>query len=166
MKHQVLSPGMEHGEEANFGAEMFGVGGNGAQGVRSGPKENVVHHFLVLVSDGGNLFRESKDDMEILGVEEFGLTILDPLGPCQGLAFWAMAVAAGVVGYALVLALIALFQVAAEGGGPAQFDGTHDAALGRGERSRMLFTIGFAITTQHVGDFQPGDVPWAGAQKY
>ena len=27
---------------------------------------------------------------------------------------------------------------------------------GRGERSRMLFTIGFAITTQHVGDFQRG----------
>jgi len=30
MKHQVLSPGMEHGEEADFGAEMFRVGGNGA----------------------------------------------------------------------------------------------------------------------------------------
>jgi hypothetical protein len=41
-----------------------------------------------------------------------------------------MAVAAEVVSNALVLALIALFQVAAEGGGPAQFDGTHDAALG------------------------------------
>src|SRR5580692_3722063 len=156
MKHQVLSPTVQHGEEADLGAEMFGVGGNGAQGFRSGPKENVVHHFLVLVSDGGNLFRESKDDMEILGVEELGLTILDPLGPCQGLAFWAMAVAAGVVGNALVRALITLFQVAAEGGGPAQFDGTHDAALGRGERSTMLFTISFAITTQHVGDFQPG----------
>jgi hypothetical protein len=84
MKHQVLSPTVQHGEEADLGAEMFGVGGNGAQGFRSGPKENVVHHFLVLVSDGGNLFRESKDDMEILGVEELGLTILDPLGPCQG----------------------------------------------------------------------------------
>jgi hypothetical protein len=156
MKHQVLSPTVQHGEEANLGAEMFWVGGNGAQGFRSGPKENVVHHFLVLISDGGNLFRESKDDMEILGVEELGLTILDPLGPCQGLAFWAMAVAAGVVGNALVLALIALFQVAAEGGGPTQFDGTHDAALGRGKRSCMLFTIGFAITTKHVSDFQPG----------
>jgi hypothetical protein len=65
---------------------------------------------------------------------------------------------AGVVGNALVLALIALFQMTAEGGGPAQFDGTHDAALGRGERSRMLFTIGFAITTQHVGDFQLGTI--------
>jgi hypothetical protein len=105
--------------------------------------------------------------MEILGVEELGLTILDPLGPCQGLAFWAMAVAAGVVGNALVLALIALFQVAAEAGGPTQFDGTHDAALGRGERSCMLFTIGFAITTQHVGDFQPGTVHGPeGTQKY
>jgi hypothetical protein len=107
------------------------------------PNKNQVLSFTL------NLFRESKDDMEVLGVEEFGLTILDPLGPCQGLAFWAMAVAAGAVGNALVLALIALFQMTAESGGPAQFDGTDDAVLGRGERSRMLFTIGFAITTQH-----------------
>jgi hypothetical protein len=68
--------------------------------------------------------------MEILGVEELGLTILDPLGPCQGLAFWAMAVAARVVASAFVGALIAVFPVTAESGGPAQFDGTHDAALG------------------------------------
>src|SRR5580693_4191993 len=158
MKHQVLSPTVQHGEEANFGAEMFGVGGNGAQGFRSGPKENVVHHFLVLISDGGNLFWESKDDMEILGVEELGLTILDPLGPCQGLAFWAMAVAAGVVSNALVLALIALFQVAAEGGGPAELDRTHDPELRDGQGSTMLLSIGFAIATQHVGDFQPGTI--------
>jgi hypothetical protein len=158
MKHQVLSPTVQHGEETDFGAEMFGVGGNGAQGFRSGPKENVVHHFLVLVSDGGNLFRESKDDMEVLGVEELGLTILDPLGAGQRLALWAMPVAARVVASAFVGALIAVFPVTAKSGSAAQFDGTHDAALGRGERSRMLFAIGFAITTQHFGDFQPWTV--------
>jgi len=32
--------------------------------------------------------------MEVLGVKEFGLTILDPLGARQGLAFWAMPVSA------------------------------------------------------------------------
>jgi hypothetical protein len=38
MEHQVLSPGMQGGEEADLGAEIFGVSGNGAQGFRSGPK--------------------------------------------------------------------------------------------------------------------------------
>src|SRR5438477_4847778 len=158
MKHQVLSPTVQHGEEADLGAEMFGVGGNGAQGFRSGPKENVVHHLLVLVSDGCNLFWQGKDDMEVIGVEEFGLTILDPLGACQGLALWAMPVSARVVTNTFMLALVALFQVTAQSGSPAQFDGTHDPALRRGQRSSMLFPIGFAVATQHVGDFQLGTI--------
>ena len=32
MKKQVLPPTMQHGEEADLGAEMFGIGSNGAQG--------------------------------------------------------------------------------------------------------------------------------------
>ena len=51
--------------------------------------------------------------MEVLGIEELSLTILDPLGTGQGLAFWAMAVAAAVVGNALELTLVTLFDMAA-----------------------------------------------------
>jgi hypothetical protein len=96
-------------------------------------------------------------------IEELGLTILDPLGPCQGLAFWAMAVAAGVVGNALVLALIALFQVAAQSGGAAQFDGTHDAALGA-----TLHVVHDRLRHNDATRrrLPAGDVPWAGTQKY
>src|SRR5260370_26998222 len=135
MKHQVLSPTVQHGEEADLDAEMFGVGGNGAQGFRSGPKENVVQHFLVLVSDGGNLFRESKDDMEILGVEELGLTILDPLSPCQGLAFWAMAVAAGGGGKAVVVGFIPPVPNTPHGRRPAPPPCTPSPGPGPGRRT-------------------------------
>jgi hypothetical protein len=31
--------------------------------------------------------------MEVFGIEELSLTILDPLGSGQGLALWAMAIA-------------------------------------------------------------------------
>jgi hypothetical protein len=57
MKKQVLPPTMQHGEEADLGAEMFGIGSNGAQGFGCGPEENAVHDFFVLVCNGGNLFR-------------------------------------------------------------------------------------------------------------
>jgi hypothetical protein len=30
MKKQILPPGVKHGEKADLGAEMFGIGGNGA----------------------------------------------------------------------------------------------------------------------------------------
>ena len=104
--------------------------------------------------------------MEVFGVEEFGLTILDPLGTCQGLALWAMPVSARVVTNAFMLALVALFQVTAQSGSPAQFDGTHDPALRRGQRSSMLFPIGFAVATQHVGDFQLGTIHESSPQKH
>jgi hypothetical protein len=119
-----------------------------------------------LVSDGGNLFRQSKDDMEVLGVEEFRLTILDPLGARQALALWAMPVSARVVTNAFVGALIAVFPVTAEGGCPAQFDGTHDPALPGGQGGSMLFPIGFTVATQHVGDFQFGTIHGPALRSY
>ena len=121
-------------------------------------KRNVVHHFFVLVGDGGNLFRQSEDDVKVFGIEEFGLTILDPLGPRQGLPLWAIPVSTRVVASAFVLALIALFQVTAESGSPAEFDRTHDPALRRGQRSSILFPIGFTVATENVGDFQLGTI--------
>ena len=53
--------------------------------------------------------------MEVLSIEELGLTILDPLGTGKGLAFWAMPVAAAVVSNPLELTLVTLFDMAAEG---------------------------------------------------
>jgi hypothetical protein len=91
--------------------------------------------------------------MEVSSVEEFGLTVLDPLGAGQALALCAMPVATRVVAGAFVGALIAVFPVTAESSSPAQFDRTHDPALPGGQRSSMLFTIGFTVATQHVGDF-------------
>jgi hypothetical protein len=96
--------------------------------------------------------------MEVFGVEEFGLTILDPLGARQGLALWAMPVSARVATNAFVATLIALFQVRTESGSPAQFDGTHDPSLRRGQGSTVLLPIGFAVATQYVRDFQLGAI--------
>jgi hypothetical protein len=73
-----------------------------------------------------------KDDVEVFGLEEFGLTILDPLGARQALALCAMPVSARVIANAFVAALIALLEVSAESGSPAQFDRTHDSPLRRG----------------------------------
>ena len=41
-------------------------------------------------SDGGNLFGQGEDDVEVFSIEEFGSTVLDPLGASQRLTLWAM----------------------------------------------------------------------------
>ncbi len=42
MMQQVLSPGVQDGEEADLGAQVLGIGGDGAQGFGAGVKEQVV----------------------------------------------------------------------------------------------------------------------------
>jgi hypothetical protein len=74
---------VEHGEEADFGAQMLGIGSDGAQGFGRGLEENTVDHLLVLVGDGGNLFRHRKDNVEVLTVEQLCLAVSDPLGTGQ-----------------------------------------------------------------------------------
>src|SRR6266581_6054377 len=147
MMEQILAPGVKDGEKPDFGAEMFGIGGNRAQGFCRGAEENAVHHFLVLVCDGGNLFRHRKNDMEVSGIEKLGLAVLNPLCASKGLALGAVPIAAAVVGNALVTAaiVIAFFDVAAEGRCPARLDRTHDAALGGRQRPIMLIAVSFAV---------------------
>ena len=93
MKQQVLTPTVQYGKKADLSAQMFGIGGNSPQGFGCSPEENAVDHFLVLVGDGGNLFRQGKDHVEVFGVEKLLLTIFDPLGASERLALWAMPVA-------------------------------------------------------------------------
>ena len=83
MMEQVLAPAVKYGEESDLGAEMFGIGGDGAQGLRRGSEENAVDYFLVLVSDGGNRFRHGEDDVEVLSVEDLRLAVLEPVGTGQ-----------------------------------------------------------------------------------
>ena len=47
---QGLSPGMQHGNRADFGAEVARIGGDVAQRVGRGAEQDGVDHALVLES--------------------------------------------------------------------------------------------------------------------
>ena len=65
-----------------------------------------------------------------------------------------MAVAARVVSGALVGALIALFEVATQGRGAAQFDRGHDATLSGGQRRVIFLAIDCSVAAKNVRYFQ------------
>ncbi len=48
MVHQILSPGMEHGQHSNLCAEMFWIGGDPQQRISRSAKQHVVADLLVL----------------------------------------------------------------------------------------------------------------------
>src|ERR1700674_2911512 len=104
MVKQVLAPTMEHGEEANLSTQVFGIGCDGAQGLGGGAEQNAVDRFFVLVGDRGNLFRQRKNHVKVLGVEDFGATLFQPFRAGERLAFRTVSVRAGVVSVALMTA--------------------------------------------------------------
>jgi hypothetical protein len=106
-------------------AEMLRVAGNGQEGLRGGPEEDAVNHFFVVKGDSGQLFRDGEHDMEISDRQQFGLPVFEPLCTLRVLALRAMSVAAGVIGYARVVALAAFFGMTAEHGGTADLDCPH-----------------------------------------
>ncbi len=52
--------------------------------------------------------------MEILNGQEFGFTRLHPADIIQPLAFWTVAIAAGIIAISLITTSIAFFNMAAE----------------------------------------------------
>ena len=65
---------------------MFGIGSDGEQRLGGGAEENAVDDALVLVGDGGNLFGEGEDDVEIPDGQQFALARLRATrrGPVTG----------------------------------------------------------------------------------
>src|SRR5690242_6385135 len=61
-------------------------------------------------------------------------------------------------------AVVTLLQVAPERRRAAALDGTHDAALRRGERSAMRLTISFAVAAKHLEPLPTAADPWPGAK--
>jgi hypothetical protein len=88
MKEEILSPTVEHGEEVDLGAEMFGIGSDGRQGLGGGSEQNAVDEIFVLVSNSGDRFWEGEDNMKIRGRENLRFPFFDPFGTRQGTGTW------------------------------------------------------------------------------
>ena len=108
---EILSPTVEHGEEADLGAEMFGIGSDGRQGLGRGSEQNAVEEIFVLVSNGGDRFGEGEDDMRIRSRENLRSPFFDPVGTRQGLALGAMSVAAAIISVTLVRTAVAALEM-------------------------------------------------------
>ena len=91
--------------------------------------------------------------MEVGHRQELGRARLDPALLRQRLAFWAMAVAAGVVTGDLRPTAITGLQMATEGRRTAVLDGLHHAALWRADPMRTA--IGLAVFAEDVRELQP-----------
>ena len=129
MKKQVLPPGVKHGKKADFGAEMFGIGGDAPEGFRGGAKKDAVNHFLILPGNGSDAVRQGENYMEIRNRQKLCLMFFEPFSFGERLTLRAVPIPAGIVTDPAMAAIVALIDMTAESGGSAHFDCMHDLLL-------------------------------------
>jgi hypothetical protein len=140
-------------EEADLGTQVFWIWGDRLQGLGRGLEQEIVYLASVLKAQLGNSLWERKHNMKILALQEFGLTLFQPLGRGEGLAFGAMAVPARVVCITLVATLITSLEVTAERRGATPLDIPQHPLLLRGQRGRMRSAKFLAMGAHDIGDF-------------
>ena len=158
MVNQGLTPGMQDGEEANFGSQVFRVSADRAQGVGGGSEEQVVNECLILIRDGGDFLRESEDDVKVGTRQELGLSVFNPLRACERLTLRAVSIATAVITDALMPARITALDVATERSGAACGHGLHDAPLRTRQRRLVLRTIGITVPADDVRQLDLGSL--------
>jgi hypothetical protein len=156
MMHQRRSPGVQHGGDADAGAEVTGIGGDRQQRLGRGAEQQIVDDGLVVEGDGGDLGRHGEDDVEVSDWQEIGLARGQPRARRRTLALGAVPVAAAVIGDPPVAAVFTGFDVTTEGGGAAMLDRRHDFEVMQAQVPGMAGPIGGAGGTEDIGDLQRG----------
>jgi hypothetical protein len=86
--------------------------------------------------------------MEIADLQEFVLSVFDPLRPCETLTFWAVPVPTAIEAMPFVVTLIAALEVAPKRCRTTHLDGRHDAPLHLGHRRAVIVSISFPIAAE------------------
>lgn len=124
MMEKILPPGVEHAEKADVSAEVFRIGGNLQQTCGTGAEQQSVNNLLVVECQRRQLMGKCEDHMHVGDRQKFCIASGQPLVASVGLAFRAMAVAAGIVGDGRgVAAASTSIPVTAERCRAAAFDG-------------------------------------------
>lgn len=90
MEEQLAGPGVQDEGEADLGAEPFGVGGEGEQGLRDRAKQQPQELAAVGEDDGTQDRWQSEDAVEVGGVEQALIAGLDPAVPRRPLPLRTM----------------------------------------------------------------------------
>jgi hypothetical protein len=145
---------MEHAEETDLGAQVFGIAGNLDQRFSTETEQQRVDQFLVLQCERRQEMGHGEDDVGIGDGQKFFPALLDPAQTGIGLAFRAMPIPARVVGVAGIAATGALVDVPAESGRSAMCDRPQHLQMPAGEPPSAAFDEGMSRGADDIGHLQ------------
>jgi len=133
MKGKILAPGMQNGCNPKSCAKKLLVRSEILQCFRDSLKEQRIENSLVLIYDGAQVVRHSKDHMEISHIEQIVFLTVDPALFSECLTLGAVPVSAGIVRDIDATATFAGIHVSAEFSGAALLDSEHSFLLSYGQ---------------------------------
>ena len=151
---EVLAPGVQHGRDADVGAQMLRIGGDRRQRLGRGREQQAVDLGLVLVGDGADRGRQREHDVEVGNRQQLCLARRKPRLRRPPLALGTVAVAAGVIGDARVRAVVAALDMTAERRRAADLDRRHDAPLPEAQMSRVRGTPCLTVAAEDIRHLQ------------
>ena len=117
-------------------------------------EQEIVDHRLVLVGDIGDGSRQREHHVEVGHRQQLGRALGEPLLCRRALAFWAVPVAAGVVGDGGIGAVLAARDMPAEGCGAAALDRRHHLQLVEADMAGVGLTPGRSMAAENIRDLQ------------
>jgi len=156
MVGQGRAPSVEHGGDADAGAQVLRVGRDGQHRLRRRPEQQVVDRSLVLERDVGDLGRQREDDVEVADREQIRLALGEPGARGRALALGAVPVATAVIGDAPVPAVLAGLDMPAQRGSAALLDRRHDLELIEAQVPGMGGPVSGAGGAEDIGDLDRG----------
>ena len=78
MMGERRAPGVQHGGDADAGAEMLGIGRDREHGLGRRLEQQVVDHGLVLIGDVSNGRRQREDDVIVRHRQQLGFAFGQP----------------------------------------------------------------------------------------
>jgi len=149
-------PGVKDRGDADAGAEMLRVRGDGRHRLGRRLEQQAVERSFVLVGDVGDLGRQGEDNVEIADRQQVGLALGKPCARGRTLAPRAVPVATAVIGNPPVPAVGAGLGVTAKRSGAAMFDSRHDLELIEAQMPGVGSPVRRTGSTEDVGDLERG----------
>src|ERR1700687_2264200 len=155
MEPELLIPGMQHGEEADFRAEVFRIASDFEKCFRTGTEQQIVDDFLVLQSQCCELRRKCEDHMDVARGEKFPATRFDPTFSGSRLTLWAVSIAAAVVGNSGTMPAVGAFiEMTAECGGSTARNGQQHFDVLPAEPVAISFDEGSSHAADEIGHLE------------
>jgi hypothetical protein len=153
MVAQVASPGVQDTDQTELSPDKTGVLGQMLCRSRRGLKEQVIDKRLVTAGDWAQGGGQGEGEHEVRDWQQQILLFLQPFLSFVILAFWTVAVAAGVVAELKLVALRAGVDLPTQGGCAALLDGAHGPSVAGEKTIGVFLAVGRAVAAEDVCQF-------------